>query len=407
MSFGAGVTDNDDDSNDDDNYDDSDDDGNNVKDDDDHEQADDERTKSDDEEEEKQDDKYVHTPDYCVPTDEETNDESKESNEEEYKELYGDVNISLKDAELADIEKGDVEMTNIEIGDAELENVNQEGEVVSMLDINVQHEVPRTSPLFTITVSRITNLEKDIKELKTVDHSLALLSTIKSEVPKAVKEYLRISLDDSLQRVLQKYSADLAKEHSIPADKAVTDRLCWNNPKEKEYMFDLSKPLPLIMNQGLQVVPVDYFINNDLEYLRGGSSSKKYTTSTTKTNAAKFDISRIKNKVPSLWSLIKRIIAVTKVKVMKWYDYGYLEEIKVQREDQQLYKFKEDLGVKVVKKVAKSDIDNDSSIRQTLPKLKRCCVLPQKIAFCLQEDLAFCLQEDLAFCLQEDLAFCL
>ncbi|GKD16568.1 hypothetical protein Tco_1205726 [Tanacetum coccineum] len=26
---------------------------------------------------------------------------------------------------------------------------------------------------------------------------------------------------------------------------------------------------------------------------------------------------------------------------MKWYDYGYLEEIKVQREDQQLYKFKE------------------------------------------------------------------
>ncbi|GKG12761.1 hypothetical protein Tco_0346998, partial [Tanacetum coccineum] len=26
---------------------------------------------------------------------------------------------------------------------------------------------------------------------------------------------------------------------------------------------------------------------------------------------------------------------------MKWYDYGYLEEIEVQREDQQLYKFRE------------------------------------------------------------------
>ncbi|GKC88535.1 hypothetical protein Tco_1149184 [Tanacetum coccineum] len=37
----------------------------------------------------------------------------------------------------------------------------------------------------------------------------------------------------------------------------------------------------------------------------------------------------------------KRIIAVTKVKVMKWYDYGYLEEIEVQREDQKHYKFKE------------------------------------------------------------------
>ncbi|GKC25061.1 hypothetical protein Tco_1027211 [Tanacetum coccineum] len=50
----------------------------------------------------------------------------------------------------------------------------------------------------------------------------------------------------------------------------------------KEYPFDLSKPLPFFMNQGRQVVPVDFFINNDLEYLKGGSSTKKYTTSTKK-----------------------------------------------------------------------------------------------------------------------------
>ncbi|GJX49614.1 hypothetical protein Tco_0276459 [Tanacetum coccineum] len=37
----------------------------------------------------------------------------------------------------------------------------------------------------------------------------------------------------------------------------------------------------------------------------------------------------------------KRIITVTYVKVKKWYEYGYLEEIEVRREDQQLYKFKE------------------------------------------------------------------
>ncbi|GJX61685.1 hypothetical protein Tco_0294585 [Tanacetum coccineum] len=49
--------------------------------------------------------------------------------------------------------------------------------------------------------------------------------------------------------------------------KAVTDRLDWNNPKGKEYLFDLSKPLPLIMDRGRQVVSVDYFFNNDLEYL--------------------------------------------------------------------------------------------------------------------------------------------
>ncbi|GKD94190.1 hypothetical protein Tco_1374027 [Tanacetum coccineum] len=49
------------------------------------------------------------------------------------------------------------------------------------------------------------------------------------------------------------------------------------------------------MDRGRQVVPVDYFINNDLEYLRGGSLSKKYTTSTTKTKAAKYDIQGIED----------------------------------------------------------------------------------------------------------------
>ncbi|GJW81373.1 hypothetical protein Tco_0145348 [Tanacetum coccineum] len=89
--------------------------------------------------------------------------------------------------------------------------------------------------------------------------------------------------------------------------KAVTDRLDWNNPEGQEYAFDLSKPLPLIENQGRQVVHVNYYINNDLEYLKGGSSSRKYMTSTTKTKAAKHDdIQVIKHMVPSLWSLVKK-----------------------------------------------------------------------------------------------------
>ncbi|GKE82161.1 hypothetical protein Tco_1552161, partial [Tanacetum coccineum] len=131
--------------------------------------------------------------------------------------------------------------------------------------------------------------------------------------------------------------------------KAVTDRLDWNNLDRQEYPFDLSKPLPFIEDRGHQVVHVGYFINNDLEYLKGGSSSRKHTNSTTKTKAAKYnDIQGIEDMVPSLWSPVKhdvfsskRIITVTHVKVMKWYDYGYLEEIEVRREDQKLYKFKE------------------------------------------------------------------
>ncbi|GJS76397.1 hypothetical protein Tco_0726278 [Tanacetum coccineum] len=57
--------------------------------------------------------------------------------------------------------------------------------------------------------------------------------------------------------------------------KAVTNRLDWTNPEGHKSPFDLSKPLPLIELQGHQVVPAGYFINNDLEYLKGGSLSRK------------------------------------------------------------------------------------------------------------------------------------
>ncbi|GJX24038.1 hypothetical protein Tco_0228483 [Tanacetum coccineum] len=525
-----GDSEDDDDSNDDDSNDDNRDDVGDKEDicksDDDHEEADDERKRFNDEEDETQDDEYY--------------------DEEEYEELYGDVNISLRDAEPADKEKDDEEMMV-----AGQENINQEGacnqvkddaqtrqktegpipsssissdyaakylnfdkipsidtKVVSMLDINVQHEVPQATILTTVvpdseTLStfhkRITDLEKDVKELKTTDHSAALLSTIKSEVPKAVNEYLGTSLDDALHKVLKKHLADLAKKHSVlvevverfrkqyvpekstkdiiqikmeharkqqepketitssdttalkeinqkttlfetmtqsksfnksPKHRALYHALMesiiededamdegvakwldiaqaeetvfeagdtqephnqgqdkgntndqpnvkaapkhdwfkkperpptpdpdWNarklikdtqsifrsifknnlkidnltqdllvgpdfnllkgTCKSKEYLFELSKPLPLIMERDLQVVPADFFFNNDLEYLK----SKKYTNLTTKTKAANYDIPGIKDMVPSLWSPVK--------------------EIEVQREDQQLYKFKE------------------------------------------------------------------
>ncbi|GJW53670.1 hypothetical protein Tco_0097755 [Tanacetum coccineum] len=130
----------------------------------------------------------------------------------------------------------------------------------------------------------------------------------------------------------------------------VTDRLDWNNPKGQEYPFELSKPLPLIEYRGRQVVPFNYLINNDLEYLKGGSSRRKYTTSTKKPRLLNMMIFKASKTWFQLYGVqvykhdvysSKRIIAVTKVKVMKWYDYSYLEEIVVRREYQKLYKFKE------------------------------------------------------------------
>nr|GFC67575.1 hypothetical protein [Tanacetum cinerariifolium] len=75
-----------------------------------------------------------------------------------------------------------------------------------------------------------------------------------------------------------------------------------NSPTELEY--HLEEPLPLIPNnRGRRVIPFDHFINNDLEYLRGGASSRKYTTSVTKTKAADYrHIKWIEGLVPrAMW----------------------------------------------------------------------------------------------------------
>ncbi|GJS89569.1 hypothetical protein Tco_0772205 [Tanacetum coccineum] len=137
--------------------------------------------------------------------------------------------------------------------------------------------------------------------------------------------------------------------HLEECSKETTKRLDWHNPENKPYPFDLRKPLPLIQDhRGRQIIPKDYFINKDLEYLKGGDLSRRYSTSVTKTKAATYELKWIEDLVhefnltssKDVYSR-RRIIAVTRLIIMKKYDYGHLEEIEVRRDDQQLYTFKE------------------------------------------------------------------
>ncbi|GJZ03572.1 hypothetical protein Tco_0536847 [Tanacetum coccineum] len=119
------------------------------------------------------------------------------------------------------------------------------------------------------------------------------------------------------------------------------------------------------MRRNRQRVPVEYFINNDLNYLQGGVSAMTYMTSTTKTKVAQDDLPGIEDMVPNIWSPVKvaydkhvlwgishwreqhktfyayarglqsrhdvystkRIMAVTHVKVIRKHGYGYLEYV--------------------------------------------------------------------------------
>nr|GFC52674.1 hypothetical protein [Tanacetum cinerariifolium] len=56
--------------------------------------------------------------------------------------------------------------------------------------------------------------------------------------------------------------------------KATIDQLDWVNPEGQQYPHNMLQPLPLIPdNRGRRVIPFAHFINNDLDYLRGGASS--------------------------------------------------------------------------------------------------------------------------------------
>ncbi|GJU67511.1 hypothetical protein Tco_1253770 [Tanacetum coccineum] len=89
------------------------------------------------------------------------------------------------------------------------------------------------------------------------------------------------------------------------------------------------------------------------KYLKTSDPEVTYTTSITKTKAARYEIKGIEDMVPTLWITIKYAYdkdAEKEIKhrgerrklcVKKLPGYGHLEEIVVKRSDQQFYKFKE------------------------------------------------------------------
>ncbi|GKA17847.1 hypothetical protein Tco_0697684 [Tanacetum coccineum] len=229
----------------------------------------------------------------------------------------------------------------------------------------------------------------------------------------------RLKIDNLTQEVLTGPTYDLIKGtcknvveleyHLEEVFKATNDQLDWHNPKGRPYPHDLSNPLPLILNErGRQVIPFDHFIKNDLEYLKGGSSSQRYTTSITKTKAADYgQVKWIKDKGPKRQKFYKyasnmessydvysrhMIIAVTSVKIMKWYGYSHLEEIIIRRQDDKLYKFREGdfkrlhrqeiedmLLLLVQDKLTNLNLEEQYALNVALRMFTRCIVIQERV----------------------------
>ncbi|GJZ30698.1 hypothetical protein Tco_0575745 [Tanacetum coccineum] len=109
--------------------------------------------------------------------------------------------------------------------------------------------------------------------------------------------------------------------------KALSEKLDWENPEGGDYPFDLSKPLPLIKRGKRQRVPFEFFINNDLKYLQGGTWSKHMGVP-------------VKVAYDSI-CVMGLNLHIGDNNVMRKHGYEYLEEIIIRRADKALYRFKE------------------------------------------------------------------
>ncbi|GKB65571.1 hypothetical protein Tco_0921757 [Tanacetum coccineum] len=129
-----------------------------------------------------------------------------------------------------------------------------------------------------------------------IDFSAFIMNQLKIDY---LTQELLIGPTYDLMKGLCKSVAEL-EYHLEEVFKAINDQLDWNSSEGTLYPHDLSKPLPLIPNtRGRLVIPFDHFINNDLEYLKGGSLSRKYTTSITNTKAVDYgQIKWIEDRIP-------------------------------------------------------------------------------------------------------------
>ncbi|GJZ30799.1 hypothetical protein Tco_0575846 [Tanacetum coccineum] len=82
--------------------------------------------------------------------------------------------------------------------------------------------------------------------------------------------------------------------------RALTDQLDWANPKGNRCPFDMSKPLSLQDKEGHLTIPVKFFFNNDLEYLKAGNTERKYSSSITKTKAARYTLEGTEEMIPRI-----------------------------------------------------------------------------------------------------------
>ncbi|GJT87930.1 hypothetical protein Tco_1069647 [Tanacetum coccineum] len=273
-----------------------------------------------------------------------SDDDDQQSDDERTEFNNDDKVVEVKDSEHESEWKDDEEMTDAGQVDAENEEASQEVAVFEAGDTQVPQDlreymgntveppVAKADPKdWFKKPERPPTPDPKWNEGKTVDNKPThkwLSDLAKAEISsKAFNDLMstpidfrafimnRLQISDLTQDILigpaykilkGTYRSYVEIEYNMEeCYKALTDQLDWNNPEGDRYPFDLSNPLLLVKSGNRQIILVDYFFNNDLAYLQGGSTDRTYMTSLIKTKAAKYDLPGIEDMVTNLWSSIK------------------------------------------------------------------------------------------------------
>ncbi|GJS22186.1 hypothetical protein Tco_0450818 [Tanacetum coccineum] len=155
-----------------------------------------------DEEEETQEEEYVHTTNYSVPTNEETDDENKEFNDEEYDDLYKDVNVRSKVSEHEEVRKGDVEMHDAtrESGSKQSSSVSSNFSSKILILDNVSPVIDEVASMMNVK-SYTAEFKKKAQEEK--DRYIDL-------VEKSIKDIIKDEVKSQLPQILPKEVSDFS-----------------------------------------------------------------------------------------------------------------------------------------------------------------------------------------------------
>ncbi|GJW86502.1 hypothetical protein Tco_0161842, partial [Tanacetum coccineum] len=114
------------------------------------------------------------------------------------------------------------------------------------------------------------------------------------------------------EMVMDDTGEDVVRDDDQPQDTsepktAKTPKLEWfkQPPRPPTPDSEWNKHQVVLGRLGYLTVVADYFFNNDLEYLKYSDLERTYTTSITKTKAARYEIVGIEDMVLTLWSTIK------------------------------------------------------------------------------------------------------